>query len=378
LRGGGSRLATMLIALAAFTAARPASAQWRVEAQAGRLSYETTPEASTSLSLALRRVTLDSDYGLATGIPLTDEDPLWGALYGSHRLTRGDPVAVGVDLAASGFGYRVESVDTLRLFPRLRTADSHTGWGASAEAMPLVTWDGGAWGAEARAGGAFFTTSGSDVDDLSRAAFAADAALHASPVLSLTTTAEARWLYVSEGGFPWVGARVVWAPSFAIWGSVGAWLDDALNGAAWSAGAAVPLGDRVSALLTGRHDPIDPLYLTPERTSWGVGVSVRLGEGAATAAEPVPAAYDDGIATVRLAAADVADAPPSIAGDFNGWTPAPMTSDGESWSYELPLQPGVYHYAFVDASGEWFVPEGTPGRRDDGMGGWVAVLVVEP
>ena len=42
----------------------------------------------------------------------------------------------------------------------------------------------------------------------------------------------------------------------------------------------------------------------------------------------------------------------------------------------LPLAAGVYQYSFRAASGEWFVPASTPGRRDDGMGGHDAVLVV--
>jgi len=42
----------------------------------------------------------------------------------------------------------------------------------------------------------------------------------------------------------------------------------------------------------------------------------------------------------------------------------------------VPLTAGVYHYAFRSAGGEWFVPASVVGRRDDGMGGHVAVLVV--
>jgi hypothetical protein len=42
----------------------------------------------------------------------------------------------------------------------------------------------------------------------------------------------------------------------------------------------------------------------------------------------------------------------------------------------LPLAAGVYQYAFRSATGEWFVPTSIAGRRDDGMGGHVAVLVV--
>jgi len=73
------------------------------------------------------------------------------------------------------------------------------------------------------------------------------------------------------------------------------------------------------------------------------------------------------------------DAPPgqiSIAGDFNSWQPTPMQREGDSWVVRLPVGPGVYHYAFRSATGTWFVPSSTPGRRDDGMGGHVAVLMV--
>jgi hypothetical protein len=42
----------------------------------------------------------------------------------------------------------------------------------------------------------------------------------------------------------------------------------------------------------------------------------------------------------------------------------------------LSLAPGVYHYAFRSAKGDWFVPVSTAGRRGDGMGGYQAVLVV--
>ena len=53
-----------------------------------------------------------------------------------------------------------------------------------------------------------------------------------------------------------------------------------------------------------------------------------------------------------------------------------MRREGGEWIVRLPLMPGVYHYTFRSASGEWFVPPSTAGRRDDGMGGYVAVLVV--
>ena len=65
-----------------------------------------------------------------------------------------------------------------------------------------------------------------------------------------------------------------------------------------------------------------------------------------------------------------------LAGDFNNWRPVPMQREGREWVIRLPLKAGVYHYAFRSAGGEWFVPASVAGRRDDGMGGQVAMLVV--
>ena len=55
-----------------------------------------------------------------------------------------------------------------------------------------------------------------------------------------------------------------------------------------------------------------------------------------------------------------------------------MEREGGRWIWRARLAPGTYHYAFVAEDGTWFVPESVPGRRDDGMGGHVAVLVVAP
>ena len=53
-----------------------------------------------------------------------------------------------------------------------------------------------------------------------------------------------------------------------------------------------------------------------------------------------------------------------------------MVREGADWVLRVPLSAGVYHYTFQSATGEWFVPASAPGRRDDGFGGYVAVLVV--
>jgi hypothetical protein len=89
----------------------------------------------------------------------------------------------------------------------------------------------------------------------------------------------------------------------------------------------------------------------------------------------VPGRARDGRAVISLSARSATGAP-AVAGDFTGWKPVPMRRDGSRWTYTAHLDPGVYHYSFVGEDGTWFVPESVPGRQSDGMGGYVAVLVV--
>lgn len=104
-------------------------------------------------------------------------------------------------------------------------------------------------------------------------------------------------------------------------------------------------------------------------------MSLLIGGHARKPVAPVPARYDDGVATIRLPVSRASSAP-SVAGDFNKWTPARMERAGNYWIYRAPLPKGVYNFSFVAADGTWFIPEDFPGRKDDGMGGHVAVLVI--
>jgi hypothetical protein len=107
-----------------------------------------------------------------------------------------------------------------------------------------------------------------------------------------------------------------------------------------------------------------------------VGVSILIGARPKAPEVPVAARYENGVATIRLPSKLFAS-PPQVAGDFNNWTPVAMERDGETWRYSVAARPGVYNYAFVASDGTWYVPDGVPGRKDDGMGGHVAVLVVQ-
>ena len=85
---------------------------------------------------------------------------------------------------------------------------------------------------------------------------------------------------------------------------------------------------------------------------------------------------DNGLIVLRLQARDASTPPPSIAGDFTNWVPIRMERRGNEWRFPVHLSSGVYRFAFRGADGDWFVPVGFPNRTDDGMGGWVAVLVI--
>jgi hypothetical protein len=160
------------------------------------------------------------------------------------------------------------------------------------------------------------------------------------------------------------------------WGSVGHWFSDEAAGTPWSAGIRLAVSSRIGIAASARHVPFDPLHLAPPQTTWSTGLAMALG-ARPTPPAPVPATYLDGLATIQLPVSEARGAP-LVAGDFNDWQPAPMQQAGDTWVITIPVEPGVYHYAFVTREGEWYVPESVPGRRDDGMGGHVAVLVVQP
>ena len=79
---------------------------------------------------------------------------------------------------------------------------------------------------------------------------------------------------------------------------------------------------------------------------------------------------------IRFPATEAAGQP-SIAGDFTGWMLLVMERHGKEWTFPVKLSPGVYRFAFRNSDGKWFVPDSIPYRTDDGMGGLVAVLVVQ-
>lgn len=368
---------------AVFLAPAPAQGQgWSLETQAGRVRYDVGPSTLgvSNLILGLRYAGLDRTWLQASSaVPLQEEDPFWGALAGGARASRSlGRFDLGVDLAGYGFlqADRSEGADLGPLPLPGESAPENSGFGFTGEAMPLVSLPIGAARLEARAGGALYHSSFAD-SAFTRTVALSDARLTFFPTLSTLVAAEARLVRADGESFPYAGASAVASVGqLSIWGSGGRWLTDLVDTTPWSVGVSLAIGPRLEAIASARQDAYDPLYQSLPRRSWSVGASLALGGAGPSLAEPVPSAYRDGQATIALDSDD-APAAPSVAGDFTGWEPRPMQRVGDEWRWTGPLEPGVYHFAFVTAEGEWFVPEGYPGRQDDGMGGWVAVLVVE-
>lgn len=259
---------------------------------------------------------------------------------------------------------------------RTETLPSLSGTAFAAQVLPVIGVETTRLQAHARAGVSHYRSGFGD-QDLERTVRMGDAQLTLAPSNSFLVMPAVRHYRADEGNYTYAGVSALAGNNIVNgWATVGQWLSADNAGTPWAAGATLRLHERAAINASVRHDAVDPLYLTPAQTAWNVGVSILLA-GKRLIAAPVPARYEGGRATIRvrdkLSAARL-----SIAGDFNDWKPAPMQRTGKEWTYTTALKPGVYNYAFVDESGEWFVPQKHPGRKDDGMGGHVAVLVVEP
>lgn len=377
---GGALLAAAAVA---FSAVPVAGQEWTAEARFGQLEFRLSPTGAppaTTIALGLGLAHRDRRFGLSAGVPMGEEDPLWGAADLRDRAAVDlGAVTLGLDAATQAFGQRyTQSVQTPGgpFEPPTLAEEPAYGWGLAAQALPFVAAGKGAVRVEARAGGSFYRTS-LDGASVTRNVGLGDIrmTLAASPAFALT--AEARHFVAEEGSwtFAGAGALLVAGPELDLWATAGRWLNDEVETVPWTLGAAWRLQDRFDLILDARQDALDPLYGSAPRRAWSVALRVRLSEPVAPA-EPVPAAYDGVTATIALPAGAAGESP-RIAGDFNDWTPEPMVRRGDAWEWRGALEPGVYEYAFVNGDGDWFVPASVPGRKDDGMGGWVALLVVE-
>lgn len=335
-----------------------------VDVSAGRLVYDpTATNVDTNNLVGSVRYDGRRDtwvYG-AAALPFSSSDTFWGSAGVGGRLQPplARRVTFGADLAAHGYAFRDAVSDQL-------------GNGGTVDALPFVRLTSGLAFVEGTGGWRGHTLSLAGVRD-NRGVIEGGARAGYGGIVS--AQGDVKWVHAPGGTYPFAGGTVSYnGARVQVWGQAGRWLSNVLDDAAWGTGAGVTLGPRTTMWASVQQEARDPLFWNTSRRTWSVGVTQRL-SARPVALLPVPRVPAGGT-VIRL---DVADAPAgaiSIGGDFNNWQPAPMQREGREWVMRLSLAPGVYHYAFRSANGEWFVPASTPGRRDDGFGGHDAILVV--
>lgn len=385
-----SRVIILAFGVSVATGATPLPAQdWHLSAQAGRIRSVLDPSSAASESFALGLRFDDSNAGLrlSAGIPGNSSAALWGSAGGWKRLApRFGGFRAGIDVAGNAFLTMDRAKSDVPLpgplnppgppgAPEPSLAD-RAGHALAGQALPVVGYEDARWQVHARAGVSRYAAEFSG-QRLDRSVRLVDLQVTLMPASSVALVpAVQQFRAIGEPAFTYAGLSAIAASGMGTaWASIGQWSGANDIGRPWSAGGRLRLHPLIALEVGARHDAFDPLYLQPAQTSWSMGLSLRLGGRQRPVRPPVPAAYVDGRATIRLPVS-ASTKQPSIAGDFNNWKPVPMQRDGDHWSYVVALEPGVYNYAFVTAGGDWFVPESVAGRKSDGMGGHVAVLVV--
>ena len=369
-RAAVTAVVVMLVAVPGSSAAR--AQDWSLDVSLGRVAFRPVPGAAgvvdaagrpDHLTVGFRRERRPDFWFYGTvAAPLIESALRWGTGGGGGRvrLHGSARTALGVDVGAHVFGFR-------------DPVGQAGGSGGVVEAMPVATVQAGAARVELRGGWRGYGLSYAGTA-LRRAVLEVGTTVRSGGPLQVQV--EGRWVSAREGSYPFGGVSLVYARrSLAVWTDAGKWLDADLDDVTWSVGAGHALGARTSAWVIVRQDAPDPLYWNIPRRTWSVGVTRRFGRAAAPAA-PLPQT-SPGLTVIRVAVEDALATPELfIAGSFTHWQAQPMTREGDDWVIRLPLETGIHEYAFRTADGEWFVPASTPGRRDDGMGGHVARLVV--
>ena len=369
---GALIVAALVLGGHSFSAAPVLAQRWTASLDAGRATFDVgARDIETShLVLGVQYVRPALWFGASLSPAVSGGDPLWGGVWGAAmpRAVRGDWTA-GVDIGAQVYGQD----DPTEL---------SSGVGAGGDFLPVLSYRASPVLEAGVSGGAqvYYSGFGAADTDFTRTVGVAEVFVMVTPERSpVELVGSVRHLFAEEAGYTLMEARAYGASGrISGWASVGTWLNDFVETTPWDLGGALRVVDRAWIRAGIRREAFDPLYLSDDRTTWSLGASVTLGpspKGSLVGDVPVPVQSAADETELRLS--DDVTGPVSVAGDFTAWEPRPMRLEGEEWVYRARLPPGVYHYAFVGSAGEWFVPEGTPGRIDDGMGGWVAVLIVD-
>lgn len=336
--------------------------QWVVDAGAGRTLHQVVPGDVQALGavLGVRREGVRWLY-LSAGLPLDANGLPWVAGGAGGRVQSNGPVVFGLDGGVHLYGFTDPGA-------------SRNGGGATLELLPLVQLTRDLGRLEIRSGLLHHASAFAD-ETRGRSVHHSDARLILTRGAA-RVIGEGRYVRAEESDYPFLGASMELARgTSAIWGSVGNWFSPQMEQPEWGVGGRIRASDRSAIYAAIQQSTNDPLYWNAPRRSWSVGVTRSFGRPAPPQTTSVLPIAARGRMTFRLAVGDSPE-PPMLAGDFNGWQPVPMHREGEFWSVSLPVSPGIYRFAFRSANGDWFVPEGFPGRIDDGFGGASATILI--
>lgn len=351
-----------LCALCLLSAAPASAQQWSADIYAGGTRYDALASfaGATNVVGNLRVESSRLFTYLSAAAPIDGDAPVWSALGVGARIGRtlGNGLRVGLELDGDGYVFRRNT--------------GETGGGLTTHVLPLIGWTRGVAAIQLRGG-----RHDHHVDAAGGASsrHLYDAGMRgALGDVGQFAIADVRVLTADGAHYPMGRLQLGGTIGMArVWGAAGRWFGSELSATVWDAGASIDVGSRGEVWATVRRDADDPLYLSPARTSWNIGYSMKLGRPGAVIHAP---RVRSGSLVLRLPRTAATGAAPSVAGEFSNWEPVAMQTAGDEWQVEIPVQPGVYRFAFVSATGEWFVPEGYPGRMDDDMGGHVAIVVV--
>lgn len=363
----GRTLLLLILTLPAMTG-ELAGQVWSLDTYAGQASYKMAPGSVVSRTGVLG-IRFNQDrriFQAAVGAPFSDRDVTWGLVEAGDRfaIRRGNWVA-GADASLLTHGQRD---------PVARIS----GLGVLAELLPTVSRQLGAGVLEVRSGARWYGARLGGAD-WTRALWTTEIRGSSNPAEGLRLESDVRHERRQNEAYTRAGFTVAAALGrAAVLGSVGGWVDGVDNtDPEWGFSLTFPVRPSAWIFATARRESFDPLFLAPPRTSWGVGMTFRIGGRPPATPTAAPDIRKNGRVVLRLPVHEApTTAPPSVAGDFSNWTPIRMERRKNEWRYSLDLPPGVYRFAFRNADGEWFVPASVPNRTDDGMGGWVAVVVV--
>lgn len=360
---------TGLALLFLLLAAAEVQAQgWTASVSAGTTTHESVA-ADVGSGSAIFGVRRDGDLWLFLngGLPWDSDGVPWGAAgVGGRASTPLGPLDAGVDAMAQGHLYSIRGLDA-------------RGSGLTGTLLPHLALASSSVGAEIYTGPLFYRQAldGPDLQGSSlRTLHDTGARLWFAPDPRWVASADLRYLREDAQGYRWAGGSLAFVEGpVGGWATAGYWDLDASQSLSWSVGGSLEVGwsSRVTASFSS--DAPDPIYWNSPRRSWTVGIERRLTAPPAPLPVAVVAERRDQQIQISIPG-NGNETAPSIAGDFTHWERVPMTREGAHWVAHFALEPGVYHYAFVDAQGDWFVPDSLP-AVDDGMGGESAILVVQ-